>query len=70
MPAVVVGHHGHGGVADLGFTSELGFLKVGHADQVRAPTAIQVRFCAGGKLRPFHANVGPAEFAGHAHLFA
>ena len=55
-----------GGVADLGFARELGFLQVGHADDVGAPTAIEIRLGLGGELRAFHADIGAAEFADHA----
>ena len=37
MPAIVVGDHGDGDVAEFSFASELGFLQVGHADDVHAP---------------------------------
>ena len=60
MPAVVVGHQCHCRVADLGFARELGFLQVGHADDVRAPRPVQIRLRKGGKLRAFHADVGAA----------
>ncbi len=65
-PAIVVGHHGDGGVTDFGFAGELGFLQVGHADHVGAPAAIEVRLGLGGELRAFHADVGAAEFADDA----
>ena len=32
VPAIVIGHHGDGGVGDLRFAGELGFDEVGHAD--------------------------------------
>ena len=69
-PAIVVGDHGGGGVADLGFASELGFLEVGHADDVGAPAAVEVRLGAGGELRAFHADVGAFVDGGDAGGFA
>jgi len=36
MPAVVIGHHGHRDVAELGFTRQLGFGEVGHTDHIHA----------------------------------
>ena len=70
VPAVVVGDHGEGGVGDFGLAGELGFLKVGHADDVGAPAAVEVGLGAGGELRAFHADVGTAAFAGDADFFA
>src|ERR1700742_4406725 len=66
VPAIIVRHHGHGGVTDLGFTSEFGFLQVGHADDVGTPAAIEIRLGAGGELRAFHADVDSAEFCDYA----
>ena len=66
VPAIVVRDHGHGGVADLCFTSQLGFLQVGHADNIGTPTAIEIRFGAGGELRTFHTNVDAALFGDYA----
>ena len=60
MPAVVVGHERHRRVADLRFARELGFLQVGHADDVRAPRAIQVRLGKRRELRALHAHIGAA----------
>src|ERR1035438_10312382 len=34
VPAIVIGHHGHGDITDLRFARQLGFLQVGHADHV------------------------------------
>src|SRR6185437_1618267 len=62
-PAVVVGNHGDGGVADFRFAGELGFLKVGHADNVGSPASVKVGLGACGELRTFHADVGSAGFA-------
>ena len=58
MPAVVVRDERHGDVAELRFARELRLGQVGHADHVDVPRAVQVRFGAGGELRPFHADVG------------
>src|ERR1019366_556837 len=60
MPAIVIRHHGDGDVADLGFACQLGFLQVGHADNVHSPGAVNVGFGLGGKGGAFHAKVGAA----------
>ena len=65
-PAIVVGDHGHGGVADFSFAGQLGLLQIGHADDVGAPAAIKVGLGLGGELRTFHAHVGSAELANNA----
>src|SRR6185312_3345473 len=65
-PAVVVGDHGDGGVADFRFAGELGFLKVGHADNVGSPASVEVGLGACGELRAFHADVGSAGLADDA----
>src|SRR5437899_7882399 len=70
MPAVVVGHHGGGRVTNFSFARQLGFLKIGHADHVHAPTAVDVRFGFRRKLWPFHAEIGSAEFAHNARFLA
>src|ERR1700761_229320 len=62
MPAVVVCDHGHGGVANFRLPGQLGFLQVGHSDDIGAPAAIEVRFGPGGKLRAFHTNIDAASF--------
>ena len=41
MPAVEVGHHGDGHVADLGLAGELGLRHVGHADDVQPQAPVQ-----------------------------
>src|SRR5205814_10221600 len=46
------------------------FLKIGHADHVHAPTAVDVRFGFRRKLWPFHAEIGSAEFAHNARFLA
>ena len=60
VPAVVIGDHGDGDVAQLSFTSQAGFGQVGHADHVHAPTAIQIGLSFGRELRPFHVQIGAA----------
>jgi len=62
MPAIVVGDHGDGDVADFGFAGELGLLQVGHADDVKSGGSVEVAFGFGGELRAFHADVGAAAF--------
>ena len=66
MPAVVVGDHGHGRVAELGLARQLGLGHVGHADHVKAQLPVHVRFGQRRKLRPFHAHVGAAAMHRHA----
>ena len=56
VPAVVVGDHGDGRVADLRLARELGLRHVGHADHAAAPLAVEVGFGLGRELRPFHAD--------------
>src|SRR5208282_4933727 len=69
VPAVVIGHHGHGRVANLRLTRQLGLLQVRHADHVRAPASVEIRLGARRELRTFHAYIGPAWFANQAfHL--
>ncbi len=60
MPAVVVGDERERRVADLRFARELRFLQVGHADDVEACRAVEVRLGDRRELRPFHADVGAA----------
>ncbi len=66
MPAVVIGDHGDGGVANLRLARQLGLLQVGHADHVHAPAAVEIALGLGGELRTFHANVGSAQLADYA----
>ena len=68
MPAVVVGDERDRRVADLRLARELGFLQVGHADDVHAPRAVQLRLGQRRELRPFHADVGAAAVHGRADL--
>ena len=58
MPAIVIGDHGDGGVAEFGFAGELGFGDVGHADDGKFHGAMIVGFGERGELRAFHADVG------------
>src|ERR1700722_12740415 len=62
MPAIIVSHHGHGGVTDFCFPRELGFLQVGHADDIGAPATIEIRLGARRELRAFHADVCTTRF--------
>src|SRR5205823_14864513 len=66
VPAIVVGHHRHRGVADLGFAGELGLGHVGHADHMAAPGAVELAFGHGRELRPLHDDVGAAALHGDA----
>ena len=60
MPAIVIGDHRHGRVADLGLAGELGLRHVGHADHVAAPAAIELALGQGRELRPLHDDIGAA----------
>ena len=60
MPAVVIRHHGKGGIGDFGLPSQAGLRVVSHADHRAAPGAIQLRLGPGGESRPFHAEIGAA----------
>src|SRR6185436_9490267 len=66
VPAVVVGDHGYGYVANLGFASQLRFRSVGHADYVHAPGAIKVGLRQRGKLWAFHTDVSAAALDVHS----
>ncbi len=70
MPAIVIGDHGHGGVAELGFARQLGFRDVGHAHDIEAQLPVHVRFGQRGKLRPFDAHVSAAAMGLHARRIA
>src|SRR5579864_7572789 len=70
MPAIVVGDHGNGDVAELSLARQLGFLQVGHADDVHAQVAISMRLRFGGKLRALQAQVCPAALADDTNLLA
>ena len=60
MPAVEIGHHGDGRVANLGFARELGLRHVGHADHRIAELLVGQAFGQRGELRPLHADIGAA----------
>ena len=60
VPAVIIGDHGHAGIAQLGLAGEFGLGHPGHADDISPPPAIHQAFGAGGKLRPFHRKIGRA----------
>jgi len=57
-PAVIIGNQGQQGIAHLGFAGEFGLGQSSHSNQVGPPLAVHLRFRTGGKLRPFHADVG------------
>ena len=60
VPAIVIRHHGDGGIGDLGLAGELGLRHGGHADHVVAEALVGERFGIGGELRPFDADIGAA----------
>src|SRR5258708_8106880 len=68
MPAVVIGDHRHGDVAKLGLPRQFSLLQIRHADYVHAEPTVHIRFGLRGKLRAFHAEIGPATPAGYTHL--
>jgi hypothetical protein len=66
MPAIVVGNHGDGGIADFGFAGEFGFGDVGHTDDGKLHGAVEVGFGESGELWTFHADVGSLFVDGNA----
>src|SRR5215469_937370 len=70
VPAVIIGNHSDGHVANLGFTRQFGFLQVGHPDYIHTPAAVNVRFRSGRELRAFHAEVGAAALDANSGLAA
>ena len=60
VPAIEIGHHRHGRVANLRLTGQLGLGHVGHPDHAASPGTVQFAFRLGGELRPFHHHVGAA----------
>ena len=58
MPAVEIGDHGDGRVADLGLAGELGLRQIGHADHRIAEILVGHAFGERGELRPFDAHIG------------
>ena len=60
FPAIVIGDHPQGGEGDLGFAGEFRLRQVGHADDVEAMAAIQLRFRAGGKGGTIHVDISAA----------
>src|SRR5712692_4876513 len=66
MPAIVVGDHGHGGVADLCFTGEASLGEVRHADDVEAELAVDVRLGERRELGPLDADIGSPAVDDHA----
>ena len=65
MPAIVIGDHGNGGVADLRFAREFGLGHIGHANDFKTQLAMHMRFGQRGKLRPFHADIRAAAMDSH-----
>ena len=63
MPAIVVGNHGDGRVADLGLACQFRLLQIRHSYDVHTPTAIDVRFGSELKTPDLHAQVSSAQFA-------
>src|ERR1700676_1279367 len=70
VPAVVIGDHGDGGVAEFRFARELGFRDVGHADDLEAHRAVEVGFGESRELRTFHADVRSFTVDGHGAVYA
>src|SRR5581483_10514260 len=60
VPAVVVGRERDRAEANLRLARELRLLKIGHADHIRFPAAIEMRLRARGELRPLHTDICPA----------
>src|SRR6185437_5916980 len=57
MPAIEIGHHGDGGVANLRFARELGLRHVGHADHGVTEFLVSQAFGEARELRPLDAHV-------------
>jgi len=70
MPAIVIGDHRNGGVANLRFARELRFRRVGHAHHVKTKLAMHVGLGQRGKLRAFHADIRSAAMDLHAAMYA
>src|SRR6267143_118476 len=70
MPAVVISDHRDCHVTNLGLAREFGFLQIGHANHVRAPTAIYVRLGLGRKLWTFHADIRSTTLGCHSYVLA
>src|SRR5437870_9945322 len=63
MPAVIVSDHRDRDVTNFRFARQLRLLQIGHPYHVHAPRTVQIRFCFGGKLRAFHAEISSAALA-------
>src|SRR5947207_5929867 len=63
MPTVIVRNHSNRDITYFRFACELRLLEIGHANHVHAPTTVELRLGLGGKLRAFHAEIGPAALA-------
>src|SRR3990170_429994 len=59
LPAVVIRRQSQGRKTNLRFAGQFSLLQIGHADHIRPPATVKMRLRAGGKLRPFHAEIGP-----------
>src|SRR6516165_8859866 len=60
MPAIVIGDHCDGRVADLGLAGELGLGHIGHSDHVAFPRAVKLAFRKARELRAFHDEISTA----------
>jgi hypothetical protein len=66
-PHVVIGHVGHGRVADLRLPGQLGLRHRGHADDVRPPLAPHPALRLRGEPRPLDGDERPALMHGAPH---
>jgi hypothetical protein len=66
MPAIEIGDHCDGRVADLCLSGELRLGHVGHSDHVAMPGAVELTFGEARKLRPLHDDIGAAALQRHA----
>src|SRR6185312_14417888 len=60
VPAIVVGDHRHGRIADLGLAGELGLRHIGHADYIAPPSAVKLALCPRRELRSFDNDIRAA----------
>ena len=68
VPAVVVGHGGERRVGDFRLARQLRLGQIGHADDIHAPAAVQVRLSLRRELRPLNHDVCSLRVNGRANF--